>query len=224
MKDRKYSDTTEKMSRSDLWIDEIANEKEESEAEEAPDAKLTEERRQETDQRTRLDKVLEWVLPLGFAIAIAVLIRVFVGGTTEVQGESMMPTLHDGDYLIVNKLPTYRQDYKRADIVIIDAPHLPDKFYIKRIIGLPGERVRILDGKIYINDQLLQENYIPPIETTTYNETEWLLGTDEYFVLGDNRIHGKSNDGRMFGPVEGKHIRGVAVWRIWPLQTFGALF
>lgn len=178
----------------------------------------------ESETERAAGKILGWVVPVFAAIILATLIRVFIGGATTVQGNSMYPTLHNGDVLLINKLPTYSETYERAEIVIIDAPHDKGKLYVKRIVGLPGETVEIHDGNVYINGKLLREYYIGEADTTVYHQSKWVLGKDQYFVLGDNRNPGASNDGRLFGPVEGKHIKGVAVLRLWPLDRFGGLF
>ena len=186
---------------------------------------LAEERdEQEQTQPSTKEKVLSWVIPFALAIGIAVLVRLFVGGVTTVQGNSMHPTLSDGDLLIINKLPTYTQDYERAEIVIIDAPQEPGRLYVKRIIGMPNETVQIHNGHVFINGRQLKENYIDNLDTTIYSKDEWKLGPDEYFVMGDNRVPGASNDGRLFGPIAAKHIRGIALFRLWPLNHMGTLF
>lgn len=165
-----------------------------------------------------------WLLPLAITIGIAFFIRIFIGGPTTVRGSSMLPTLKNGDVVIVSKLSTYFKNYKRGDVVILDAPDRADKeLYIKRIIGLPGETVEIRDGKIYINGMWLQEFYLSEKETGVYNASQWKLGQNEYFVMGDNRKQGASNDSRLFGPVSVAALDGKALWCIWPISDWKPL-
>lgn len=162
----------------------------------------------------------DWILPILLAFVLAISLRTFVGGATTVKGESMNPTLENGDILLVSKIPTYKKEYQRADIVIIDAPDRQDgELYVKRIIGLPGETVRLANGKVFINDWVIEEHYIEDLPTMANVETEWTLGEKEYFVMGDNRIPGASNDSRYFGPVQADAIEGVATYRIFPFGT-----
>lgn len=160
-----------------------------------------------------------WILPIVGAIALAVFIRQFVGGATTVQGTSMEPTLHDGNVLLVSKIETYMKSFHRGDVLIIDSPDQAE-LYVKRLIGLPGETVSIKDGKIYVNNQYeVKENYTNT-PTVTYKDDTWTLGADEYFVLGDNRGEGASNDSRLFGPIKASEIEAVAHLRIWPIGEF----
>lgn len=162
----------------------------------------------------------DWLIPIIIAFAIAFCVRQFVGGTTTVRGNSMDPTLQNGDVLIVSKIPTYNYDFKRADIAIIDAPDQEEReLYVKRIIGLPGEKIRLVNGNILINGMKLKENYTEDIPTLPNSESEWTLGNDEYFVLGDNRQPGASNDSRYFGPINKNLIEGVATFRLFPIST-----
>lgn len=163
-----------------------------------------------------------WILPITVALLIAVVIRFYVGGATTVSGSSMEPTLHDGDFLLVSKIPTYLKNYKRGDILIIDSPDL-DEFYVKRLIGLPGETVEIQEGKVYINGKWMKEFYTDQ-ETVSYASAKWTLGENEYFVLGDNRGTGASNDSRLFGPVLAEHIKAVSRLRIWPLTKMMLMY
>lgn len=158
------------------------------------------------------------------ALIVALGIRFFVGSATTVQGESMVPTLQSGDMLIVSKLPAYTDSFARGDIVVLDAPSEEGKFYIKRVIGLPGETVRIEDGIIYIDGKELKEFYSLNGTTVSYATSEWQIGENEYFVMGDNRGKGKSNDSRLFGPISGGRIEGVAIFRLWPISKWGTLF
>ena len=155
------------------------------------------------------------------------LVITFVGQRTEVEGASMENTLHNGDNLIVDKLSYRFHDPERFDIIVFPFQFQDNTYYIKRIIGLPGETVQIMDdGSIYINGEKLEENYgmevIKP-ETIGRAAEPIELGDDEYFVLGDNRNN--SRDGRYpeVGNIKRSDITGRAFLRIWPLNKFGLL-
>lgn len=184
-----------------------------------PDADDEEEKAKEKGVRGFF---FNWILPIGVALLLAIVIRFFIGGATTVSGTSMEPTLHNGDFLLVSKIPTYLKQYKRGDILIVDSPDL-DEFYVKRLIGLPGETVEIDDGKVYINGKWMKEYYTNQ-ETVSYASSKWTLGENEYFVMGDNRGTGASNDSRLFGPVLAEHIKAVSRVRIWPITKMMLMY
>lgn len=166
----------------------------------------------------------DWILPLVVALALALVIRMFIGGPTTVKGQSMETTLHSGDILLVSKIPTYSGKFQRADIIIMDSPSEAGELYVKRIVGMPGETVEIKEGHVFINNKLLKEYYIRDLPTGTYRETVWQLRDDEYFVMGDNREEGASSDSRLFGPVKADQIEAVARFRIFPLSRIGSFY
>ena len=155
------------------------------------------------------------------------LVITFVGQRTEVEGASMENTLHNGDNLIVDKLSYRFHDPERFDIIVFPFQFQDNTYYIKRIIGLPGETVQIMDdGSIYINGEKLEENYgmevIKP-ETIGRAAEPIELGENEYFVMVDN--NNKNNDNRtdMVGNIKRENIIGKAWLRIWPVSDFGVL-
>lgn len=158
------------------------------------------------------------------AVLIVVPIRVFVAQPFVVEGASMHPTFESADYLIIDQL-TYRfEDPKRGDVVVFRYPNKPSVFYIKRIIGLPGETVVIERGKAAITRTdgtvfTLEEPYVVA-EDATYNLTS-TLGPDQYFVMGDNRP--KSSDSRSWGPLPREDIMGRAFIRLLPAGEFGVM-
>ena len=151
----------------------------------------------------------------------------FVGQRTEVEGASMEATLSEGDNLIVDKI-TYRfSDPKRFDIIVFPFRYQENTYYIKRIIGLPGETVQIDDdGNIYIDGELLQESFgrevIRP-ETVGIASEPVVLGDDEYFVMGDNRNNSTDSRTEIVGNIQRSEIIGRAWVRIWPLSKMGFL-
>lgn len=158
------------------------------------------------------------------SLAIIIPVRYFLIQPFYVKGMSMEPNFHDHEYLIIDEISYRFNEPKRGDIVIFRYPKDPQEYFIKRIIGLPGEKVEIKDGEVYIYNKnfpsgvVLEEKYLPAGLKTDRNS---LLSTaemdqDEYFVLGDNR--GSSKDSRTFGPVERSFIIGRVAFRGWPLN------
>lgn len=155
------------------------------------------------------------------------LVITFVGQRTEVEGASMENTLHNGDNLIVDKLSYRFHDPERFDIIVFPFQFQDNTYYIKRIIGLPGETVQIMDdGSIYINGEKLEENYgmevIKP-ETIGRAAEPIELEDDEYFVMGDNRNNSSDSRTDMVGNITRENIIGKAWLRIWPVSDFGVL-
>ncbi|MCI6017422.1 MAG: signal peptidase I [Clostridiales bacterium] len=168
--------------------------------------------------------ILDLVVYCAVILLITFLIVHFVGQRTEVIGNSMVPTLADGDNLIVDKISYRFRDPERFDIIVFPSPDEPGKNYIKRIIGLPGETVQIDGDVIYINGQLLEENYgAEPMQYSGTAQEGVILGEDEYFVLGDNRNVSKDSRYDIVGNISRDDIIGRAWLRIWPLRQFGFL-
>ena len=153
------------------------------------------------------------------------LIITFVGQRTSVSGSSMEPTLHDGDQLIMDKLTYHFSEPERFDIIVFPFRYEENTYYVKRIIGLPGETVQIdLQGNIYINGEILEEDY--GRETILFPGTAAepiTLGEDEYFVLGDNRNNSSDSRDVSVGTIHRDDIIGKAWVRIWPLNKIGIL-
>ena len=170
-------------------------------------------------------EIFSMMFYLIFVVAATLLIIRFVGQRTEVSGHSMEDTLDDGDNLIVDKL-TYRfRDPVRYDIIVFPYKYKEDTYYIKRIIGLPGEMVQITEeGNILINGEILEEFYGREVmKSPGIAADPIILGEDEYFVLGDNRNASADSRDPSVGVISGKDIVGRAWLRIWPLNKFGIL-
>ena len=155
------------------------------------------------------------------------LVITFVGQRTEVEGASMENTLHNGDNLIVDKLSYRFRDPERFDIIVFPFQYQANTYYIKRIIGLPGETVQIMeDGSIYINGEKMEESYgrevIQP-ETIGRAAEPIVLGEDEYFVMGDNRNRSLDSRDSSIGMVDQRYILGKAVFRLFPFQKIGLI-
>lgn len=176
-----------------------------------------------------MNKVLKEVLNISIYILVILVLTyfavVFVGQRTSVIGSSMEPTLSDGDNLIVDKI-TYRfQEPKRFDIIMFPYQYEKNTYYIKRIIGLPGEKIRIdEEGKIYINGEVLEENYGKEVIVDAGLAVEEItLADDEYFVMGDNRNDSADSRFLSVGNIRRESIVGRAWLRIYPLKSFGIL-
>lgn len=156
------------------------------------------------------------------AIAISFGITQFVAYHTEVEGSSMETTLHDGDQIIVEKMSYYFREPSRFDVIVF--PYAKGVYYIKRIVGLPGEMIQIKEGAVYINGKLLVDSYgNEPMEDAGLAKEEIILGKDEYFVLGDNRNSSVDSRKAEVGVVHKDEISGRAWLRIYPFDTFGTL-
>lgn len=172
-----------------------------------------------------LREILSTSLYLLVVLALTYLVITFVGQRTHVIGSSMETTLHDEDQLIVDKLSYRFKDPQRYDIIVFPYQYGEKTYYIKRIIGLPGETVRIDgEGNIYINEELLEENYgREVIQSPGRAETPITLGQDEYFVMGDNRNNSSDSRDPSVGNIKREDIVGRAFIRIWPFEKFGIL-
>jgi signal peptidase I len=164
-----------------------------------------------------LREVLETVLP---AILIALLINVFVGQATRVEGQSMEPNLHTDQRLVVEKVSYRFHGPQRFDIVVLKLPSQGDELLIKRVVGLPGETVEMRDGRVYINGEPLDEPFVD-VDTRPGRKGEVAVPPLHIYVLGDNRNH--SNDSRSFGPVPIENVVGRAWVSYWPPEEVGVV-
>lgn len=168
-------------------------------------------------------EIFEMIRYFAVVIVLVLLIQHFIGQQVEVSGSSMEATLQNADHLILEKVSYQLGVPKRFDIIVF-RPYDNDKdtYYIKRIIGLPGEKIQIIGNDIYVNDELIEENYgNEAMLTGGIAEQSIVLSDDEYFVLGDNRNNSK--DSRTIGPVKRSAIMGRAWVRIWPFNNLGVL-
>lgn len=178
----------------------------------------------EEKERSVWRELLSMLAYMAVVLGLTFLVITFVGQRTYVSGESMKNTLEDGDNLIVDKI-TYRfSEPKRYDIIVFPFQYEEDTYYIKRIIGMPGETVQILDGKIYVDEEALNESYGREVMTSGgIAETPVTLGENEYFVLGDNRNASSDSRDPSVGVIHRDKIIGRAWLRIWPLSELGIL-
>ena len=158
--------------------------------------------------------------------AIFAIIYLFIAQFHKVSGLSMFPTMHDSDYLITEKVSYRFGEPKKGQIVVLKNPRDNSQDFIKRIIAIPGGSLRVEQGSVYVNNQKLNESYLPA-ETPTHagafvtEATTLKAGSNQYFVFGDNRNH--SSDSREWGPVTKQELVGRALFRYWPPKTIGSL-
>ena len=179
----------------------------------------------EKNKKSAAREILGMILYVAAVFAVCFLIITYVGQRTKVEGSSMEPTLSDGDNLIVDKISYRFHSPERFDIVIFPYKYENDTFFIKRIIGMPGETVWINNsGEIYINGVLLSENYgLETIEYAGLASTPITLGKDEYFVMGDNRNDSTDSRFDVVGPIKRSEIVGRAWVRIYPFNKMGVV-
>ncbi|HEY8109066.1 MAG TPA: signal peptidase I [Patescibacteria group bacterium] len=176
-----------------------------------------------------LHAVWEVAKTVAFIVLVAVVVRAFLIQPFLVVGESMEPNFQNGNYLLVNQVSYSLGKPKRGDVAVFKAPPEPETSYIKRVVGLPGETVRLTDGKFVIVNEEHPEGFVlkEPYEVEGTNtlpesgQTSWTLGSEEYFVAGDNRLPGKSSDSRAWGPVPEDFLVGKVWLRVYPLAEFG---
>lgn len=174
-------------------------------------------------KRSALTAVGHWARDLMISVVLAIFVILFIYQPVKVEGTSMMPTLDDQERIFINKF-VYRFHFgniERGDTVVFWFPGDPTKSYIKRVIGMPGDRVEVVDGKVIVNGEALVENYVPPEYRDQSEMPERVVPPGEYFVLGDHRS--SSNDSRAWGMVPRRYIYGKAVFIYWPLDKIGLL-
>jgi signal peptidase I len=179
--------------------------------------------RRRRKRRSGTKQAIEWVLLIGTALAIALIIKTFLFQAFYIPSESMVPTLRKNDRVLVNKLSYKLHDIHRGDIVVFEKPKSETsniKDLVKRVIGLPGETVEGRDGHIYINDRKLDEPYLPD-GTVTGTFAAVTIPSNSIWVMGDNRS--ASRDSRFFGPIPESSVVGRVFIRIWPLKRVGFL-
>lgn len=160
-----------------------------------------------------IKRIIKELIPYIIIVVVVVLIRSFIATPVRVDGDSMNKTFKNGDILILYKL----SKINRFDVIVLHEEKNNEKI-IKRVIGMPGDTVAIKDGEIYINDEKIDDEYAYGM-TSDYDRIT--LKSDEYFILGDNRLISK--DSRYFGPIKEKEIKGKVIFRIFPFSKFGKI-
>jgi signal peptidase I len=162
-----------------------------------------------------------WARDLLLGICFIVVIIIFLYQPVKVEGTSMAPLISDQERIFINKLVYRFEAISRGDVVVFWYPNDRTKSFIKRVVGLPGEIVEIRQGRVYVNEKLIEEPYILPAYLDSNSFGPFRVPPRQYFVMGDHRD--SSNDSRMFGPVPAEYIYGKAVFAYWPMDHFGTL-
>ena len=162
-----------------------------------------------------------WLRDLFISVAVSIFIIVFVYQPVKVEGTSMMPGLDDQERIFINKFVYRWEAIERGDVVVFRYPRDPSKSYIKRIIGVSGDRVLIEDGRVWVNGKMLHESYVPDEFRDERSFAEYKVPPGAFFVLGDHR--NLSSDSRDFCAVPDRFIYGKAVFVYWPVERFGKL-
>jgi signal peptidase I len=162
-----------------------------------------------------------WARDLVISLLISGFVILFLYQPVKVEGTSMLPGLQDQERIFINKFVYRLEPIERGDIVVFRYPRDPSKSYIKRVVAVAGDRVRIEDGLVYVNGRLLQESYVPREYEDHRSYPETVVPKGAYFLLGDHRS--ASSDSRDFGPVDQRYIYGKAVFVYWPVEKLGLL-
>jgi signal peptidase I len=162
-----------------------------------------------------------WLRDLVVSVVVSAIIIIFLYQPVRVEGTSMLPVLEDQDRLFINKLAYRMGEIHRGDVVVFLYPHDHEKSYIKRVIALPGDTLRIDHGQVYVNDARVEESYVPRQFEDDRSQPEMTVPQHEYFVMGDHRS--VSSDSRDFGPVDRELIYGKAAFVYWPMDQAGVV-
>ncbi|MGQ0744321.1 MAG: signal peptidase I [Acidimicrobiales bacterium] len=185
---------------------------------------LTTQSRVAVPRQSSLRGALEWIMVVAGALLIAFVVKTFLIQAFYIPSLSMSPALAVNDRVLVNKV-TYRLgNVERGDVVVFRGDESEgSKDLIKRVVGLPGDTLEVRDGNVMINGRVLDEPYLEPDQTSQplSQTSRWVVGADEYFVMGDNRSN--SRDSRFFNPIEESAIVGKAFIKVWPLTDFSLL-
>ncbi|MGA2207095.1 MAG: signal peptidase I [Terracidiphilus sp.] len=165
--------------------------------------------------------ILLWLRDLLISAVASVVIITFFYQPVRVEGTSMLPRLEDRDRIFINKFVYHFTGIQRGDVVVFRYPRDPEKSYIKRVIALPEDRLRIDRGRVFVNGRLLREPYVPPEYRDNRSLAEMTLLPGDYYVMGDHRSI--SSDSRDFGPVDRSFIYGKAVFVYWPARDVGVV-
>jgi signal peptidase I len=162
-----------------------------------------------------------WLRDLVVSVVVSAFIIIFLYQPVRVEGTSMLPVLEDQDRLFINKLAYRVGEIHRGDVVVFLYPHDHEKSYIKRVIALPGDDLKIDHGQVYVNGAAVNESYVPKRFADDRSQADMTVPPHEYFVMGDHRSI--SSDSRDFGPVDRELIYGKAAFVYWPMDQAGVV-
>lgn len=169
----------------------------------------------------RASGVHSWARDMVISVVVSAFIIIFLYQPVRVEGTSMLPVLEDQDRLFINKMAYRVGEIHRGDVVVFLYPHDQTKSYIKRVIALPGDDLRIDHGRVYVNGTAVEEKYVPLRFEDDRSAPEMVIPANDYFVMGDHRSI--SSDSRDFGPVERSLIYGKAAFVYWPMDQAGVV-
>jgi signal peptidase I len=172
-------------------------------------------------ESAKAEGVLLWLRDIVISAVVSILIIMFLYQPVRVEGTSMLPRLEDHDRLFINKFVYRISAIHRGDVVVFHYPRDPEKSYIKRVIALPGDRLSIDRGQVWVNGNKMNEGYVPNEYRDARSLAETVIPEDSYFVMGDHRSI--SSDSREFGPVDRDLIYGKAVFVYWPTKDAGVV-
>ena len=175
----------------------------------------------ELHRESRRSGFRSWVRDMAVSVIVSTFIIIFLYQPVRVEGTSMLPMLEDQDRLFINKMAYRVGEIHRGDVVVFLYPHDHQKSYIKRVIAIPGDDLRIDHGRVYVNGQQLEEKYVPLRFTDDRSQSEEVIEPHQYFVMGDHRSI--SSDSRDFGPVDRSLIYGKAAFVYWPMEQVGVV-
>ena len=175
----------------------------------------------QTEVETSKTVMRSWLRDMVVSVLVSAFIIFFLYQPVRVEGTSMLPRLEDQDRLFINKFAYRVGEIHRGDVVVFLYPHDHSKSYIKRVIALPGDKLRIEQGRVYVNGLLIPEPYVPERFTDDRSEAQIVLPPNEYYVMGDHRSI--SSDSRDFGPVGRDLIYGKAAFVYWPMEQAGVV-
>ena len=165
--------------------------------------------------------VRSWLRDTAVSILVSAFIIVFLYQPVRVEGTSMLPMLEDQDRVFINKMAYRVGEIRRGDVVVFLYPRDHQKSYIKRVIAVPGDDLRIDHGRVYVNGERMEERYVPSRYTDDRSQAEEVIAPGQYFVMGDHRSI--SSDSRDFGPVDRGLIYGKAAFVYWPIDQAGVV-
>lgn len=170
--------------------------------------------------------VFDFLQGIVVVLAVLVMVYLFLVSPQEISGASMEPNFHNGEYILTNKVLTKFRDPERGDVVVFKSPRNKEVDYIKRIIGLPGDTVKLENNTFFVNGQKMDEPYLAPDVVVfggsfLQEGSEIIVPPGQYFVVGDNRPH--SSDSREFGPVPMEDFIGTVFFRYWPFEQMGGI-
>ena len=169
----------------------------------------------------KVSAIATWVRDLFISLIVSAFIIVFLYQPVKVEGTSMLPGLEDQERIFINKFVYRFNSIEPGDIVVFHYPRDPSKSYIKRVIGVAGDTVKIVHGQVFVNGRMLEEPYVPEEYADLRSYPEIKVPPHSYFLLGDHRT--SSSDSRDFGPVDHRFIYGKAVFVYWPMDKVGKL-